>query len=184
MARRKFQVVSKQPLAPVPDSLPERVFEGILTTRTKWTQDIPLDRIRPNPYQARKEFDPVKLTELAEGMRVHGFITRLLVRPHPTEEDAYELVYGERRLRASHLADLAFIPCDIAVFTDDDMSEMSLLENVQREDLTNAEQADIYAQLLAKRDGAGRPKYSIRSLAARLGKDKSYIESLLPFVRA
>ncbi len=151
--------------------------------KPKWERTIPLDRIRPNPYQPRKTFDPDKLNELASGMKEHGWVGGgLPVRPHASEQNIYELVWGERRWRAAGLAGLKAIPCVVSIYTDDDMIEKGLLENVQREDLTNLEEGQAYIHLLALKE-EGKPRYSIRRLAARIGKDKSYIEDRLQYAR-
>ena len=151
--------------------------------KPKWERTIPLDRIRPNPYQPRKTFDPDKLNELASGMKEHGWVGGgLPVRPHASEQNIYELVWGERRWRAAGLAGLKAIPCVVSTHTNDDMIEKGLLENVQREDLTNLEEGQAYIHLLALKE-EGKPRYSIRRLAARIGKDKSYIEDRLQYAR-
>ncbi len=150
----------------------------------KWERTIPLDRLRPNPYQPRKTFDPAKLDELADGMREHGWIGGgLPVRAHTTEANTYELVWGERRWRAAGLAGLKAIPCVVSIYTDDDMIEKGLLENIQREDLTNLEEGQAYVNLLALRTDQKKPRYSIRRLAKAIGKDKSYIEERLKYAR-
>lgn len=152
--------------------------------KSKWERTIPLDRIRPNPFQPRKIFDPVKLDELAYGMREHGWIGGgLPVRAHATEPNIYELVWGERRWRAAKIADLKTIPCVVSTYSDDDMIEKGLLENIQREDLSNLEEGQAYVNLLALRNEQGKPRYSIRRLAQRIGKDKSYIEDRLQYAR-
>lgn len=152
--------------------------------KSKWERTIPLDRIQPNPFQPRKTFDPVKLDELAYGMKEHGWIGGgLPVRAHATEPNIYELVWGERRWRAAKIADLKTIPCVVSTYSDDDMIEKGLLENVQREDLSNLEEGQAYVNLLALRNEQGKPRYSIRRLAQRIGKDKSYIEDRLQYAR-
>ena len=152
--------------------------------RSKWERTIPLDRIRPNPFQPRKTFDPVKIDELAYGMKEHGWIGGgLPVRAHATEPNIYELVWGERRWRAAKIADLKTIPCVVSTYSDDDMIEKGLLENIQREDLSNLEEGQAYVNLLALRNEQGKPRYSIRRLAQRIGKDKSYIEDRLQYAR-
>lgn len=152
--------------------------------KPKWERMIPLDRIRPNPYQPRKTFDAAKLDELGSGMKEHGWIGGgLPVRAATNEPNIYELVWGERRWRAARIAGLQAIPCVVSSYTDDDMIEKGLLENVQREDLNQLEEGQAYVNLLALKTGEGKPRYSIRRLAARIGKDKSYIEDRLQFAR-
>src|SRR2546430_17657121 len=97
MSRKKF-VVGQSPSSSTTDTdrptTAELDEESIVTPRESYPRDIPIRRIRPNPKQARELFDPVKLQELADGMKEHGFRGRLPVRPHPTEQDIFELVYG------------------------------------------------------------------------------------------
>jgi ParB/RepB/Spo0J family partition protein len=153
-------------------------------SKPKWQREIPIDRIRPNPFQPRKTFDPVKLDELAAGMKEHGWVGGgLPVRAAPDEANTYELVFGERRWRAARIAELKTIPCVVSIYTDEDMIEKGLLENIQREDLTNLEEGQAYVNLLALRTEQEKPRYSIRRLAQRIGKDKSYIEERLKYAR-
>jgi ParB family chromosome partitioning protein len=154
----------------------EDLVASRLAPRPVLSQDIPLDRIRPNPYQARREF--TDLDELAEAIRQQGFISRLRVRPDPTQDGFYQLVYGERRLRAAERAGLASIPCDVAPHTDRELIEIGLVENIQRQDLNPLEEARAFQTFMRELD------YSIRTLAERLGKHRSYIEGRLALLRA
>ena len=152
--------------------------------KPRFERTIPLDRIRPNPFQPRKTFDQDKLEELAAGMKVHGWIGGgLPVRAHSAEANVYELVWGERRWRAARMAGLTAIPCVVSVYSDDDMIEKGLLENIQRENLSTLEEGLAYVSLLALRTETGKPRYSIRRLAAQIGKDKSYIDDRLKYAR-
>jgi ParB family chromosome partitioning protein len=137
-------------------------------------QDIPIDRIRPNPFQPRMEFD---VSDLVEGMRVHGFTSRLRVRRDPDEEGVFQLVYGERRLRAAREVGIALIPCDIATHSNEEMRELALTENLNRADLSPIEEAKAFQFAL----DAG---YTVRSLAERISKDKGYIENRLAVLKA
>ena len=131
----------------------------------KTIQNIPIDKITPNPYQPRKIFDDEKIHDLAESIKESGVIQPLLVRLK--DDDDYELVAGERRLRASKLAGLTEVPVIIKEFTDEESLEIALVENVQREDLNPIEEAKAYKQLqdafsltqtqLAKKIGKSRP---------------------------
>ncbi len=153
-------------------------------TKPKSQRSIPVDRILPNRYQKRLDFNEGKLQELANGMKEHGFVgPGVPVRAHPTIPHTYELVWGERRWRAAKLAGLTTIPCEVSTYSDDDMMELGLLENIQREDLSNLEEGQAFTRLLELKDDQGKPRYSIRHLAQRLGKDKSYIEDRLQYVR-
>lgn len=125
---------------------------------------VDINLITPNPYQPRKEFSDEKLNELAESIRLHGVIQPLLVREY---HGKYQLIAGERRLRASKLAGLTEVPIVIREMTDQVMMEVALVENLQREDLNPIEEAEAYHRLMeefkltqeeiAKRVGRSRP---------------------------
>ncbi|MDD5791493.1 MAG: ParB/RepB/Spo0J family partition protein [Erysipelotrichaceae bacterium] len=132
--------------------------------------DIAIKDIRTNPYQPRKTFDKQALEELAASIKEHGVFQPLLVRK---SLNGYELIAGERRLRASKIAGLKEVPCLIVDFDDRDMMEISILENIQREDLTVLEEAEAYEQLIDKLD------YSQEDLAKRLGKSRPYVANTL-----
>lgn len=127
-------------------------------------QVVDINLIVPNPYQPRKEFSDEKLNELAESIRIHGIIQPLLVREY---QGKYQLIAGERRLRASKLVGLTEIPIVVREMTDQVMMEVALVENLQREDLNPIEEAEAYRRLMeefkttqdeiAKRVGRSRP---------------------------
>lgn len=133
--------------------------------------DIPIARIRPNPFQARTSL--VGLEELASAIREQGFTTRLRVRHDPADERYYQLVFGERRLRAAELAGLTEVPCDVAEHTDDDLIEIGLTENIQREDLDPLEEARAFKAFIEQRG------YTQQHLAERIGKDAAYVSRRL-----
>lgn len=163
----------------------EEVVSRARGSRPKFSRVIPIERIHPNPKQFRKTFNQMKLEEMADGFREHGWVGGgLPVRAHTTASNEYQLVWGERRLRAAKLAGLVSIPCEVSAYSDDDMVELGLLENIQREDLTRLEEGMAYEEALALRDEKEQPKYSLRRLAQRIGKDKSYIEDRLQYARA
>ena len=136
--------------------------------------EIGIAEIRPNPYQPRKEFEPKALNELADSIRQHGIFTPLLVR---RGIHGYELIAGERRLRAAKIAGLGTVPAISVDFTDDQMMEISLLENVQREDLNPIEEAAAY-DALVKRLG-----YTQEKLAERVGKSREYCANMLRMLK-
>ena len=105
---------------------------------------IPVDRIDPNPYQPRRLFDPERLTELATAMQANGFLGSLVARE---VEARYQLAFGERRLRAAKEAGIDRIPLHISPFTNEQMAEVAITENVNREDLTPIEEAEGYRVL-------------------------------------
>jgi ParB family chromosome partitioning protein len=149
---------------------------AVLTTRRTFPQDVAVDLIEPNPFQARQSF--TDLEELAEAIRQQGFTSRLRVRQNPAQPGLFQLVYGERRLRAARLAGLDVVPCDVADHTDDELIEIGLAENIQRNDLAPLEVARAFQTFIDQRG------YSIRRLAERIGKDKSYIEDRLKLLQA
>lgn len=153
----------------------ETLIQPLIESRRSVPRELRLDRIRPNPFQARRTFN---VAELAQAIRVQGFTSRLRVRPDPVASGYFQLVFGERRLRAASEAGLIEVPCEIAEHTDAEMVEIGLAENIQREDLDPLEEAEAFQVFLDQRG------YSIRSLAERIAKDKGYIENRLALLRA
>lgn len=137
--------------------------------------EIDVSEIRANPYQPRKEFDEKALNDLANSIRIHGIFTPLLVRK--SKAKGYELIAGERRLRAAKLAGLKVVPAISVEFTDEEMMEISILENVQREDLNPIEEAAAYESLI-KRLG-----YTQEKLAERVGKSREYCANMLRLLK-
>lgn len=136
---------------------------------------IPLDRIRPSPTNPRKRFDEAKLQELADSIRSKGVLQPVLVRPAPKVTLTgikFELVAGERRLRAAKLAGLTEIPATVRDLSDLDVLDVQLIENEQREDVSALEKADGYQRLI----DAGR---TVEDVAAKVGKSVSTIRGLL-----
>lgn len=131
---------------------------------------IPISRIRPNPKQPRKNFSLESLEELANSIKVHGIIQPIVVR---VIEGGYELVAGERRLRASKIAGLTEIKAIIEDFTDKQIAEIALIENLQREDLNPIEEAEAYHQLIVDFD------LTQDQLSLRIGKSRSAIANTL-----
>jgi len=132
--------------------------------------EIPLDRIQRNPYQPRKRIDEEALAQLAESVRQHGVIQPILV----TEQvGGYQLVAGERRLRAAQLAGLERIPAVIRQLADRDQLELALVENLLRADLNPIEEAQAFRQLL---DDFG---FTQDQLATRLGRARSTIANTM-----
>lgn len=140
------------------------------TAATTGTAKLKLSEIRPNPYQPRKDFDQNELQELADSIKENGVFQPILVRKSLS---GYELVAGERRLRASKIAGLKEIPVIIKDFNDKEMMEISLLENIQRKDLTPIEEANAYEQLIKKLN------YTQDQLAKRIGKSRANVTNLL-----
>jgi ParB/RepB/Spo0J family partition protein len=132
-------------------------------------REIPVDRILPNPAQPRLSYEEESLTELASSIREHGVLQPILVRPVGSN---YELIAGERRWRASRLAGRESIPAIVADFDEETALEVSIIENLQREDVSPLEEAAMYAKMT-------NLGYSVRQLAQKIGKDKGYVENRL-----
>lgn len=132
---------------------------------------IPVASIEPNPYQPRKEFDDAELAELAQSIKQQGVITPVTLRQMP--DGTYQLVAGERRLRASKLAGVKEIPAYVRTATDMQMMEMALVENIQRSDLNAIEVAQAYRQLIEE------CRLTHDQLSERVGKDRSTISNYL-----
>lgn len=131
---------------------------------------VPLDRIRPNRFQPRQDFDEESLAELADSIKQAGLIQPLLVRQ---VGDSYEIVAGERRWRAAQRAGLAAVPCVISPVTDEESLLMALIENLQRENLNPMEEAEAYARL---REQFG---LSQEQVAERVGKSRAAVANSL-----
>ena len=108
---------------------------------------VPIGQIFPNPYQPRKSFDEAALEELSASIAQYGVLQPLLVSP--TEDGRYLLIAGERRLRASRMAKLTEVPVIISDYTTQQIAEIALIENLQREDLHFLEEAEGYEQLIS-----------------------------------
>ena len=136
--------------------------------------EIPLSDIRTNPYQPRKSFNQESLDELATSIRNYGVFQPIIVKK---SIKGYDLVAGERRLRASKLAGLETIPAIVKDFSDEEMREIALLENLQRENLTAIELAWAYKGII--------DSLHIRQedLAAKLGKSRSHVTNTLGLLR-
>jgi ParB family chromosome partitioning protein len=132
---------------------------------------VDVDRITPNPEQPRLAFDQETLDELAASIKEHGVLQPILVRPLAGNE--FQLIAGERRWRASKAAGLGTIPALVEDIDDDTALEISIIENLQREDLSPLDEAAMYDRMVREHG------YSVRKLAQKLGKDKGYLENRL-----
>ncbi|MFI6514530.1 ParB/RepB/Spo0J family partition protein [Spirillospora sp. NPDC050679] len=135
--------------------------------------ELPLKEIRPNPRQPRKHFEDEALEELAESIHIVGLLQPIVVRRSDDAEHPYELIMGERRLRAAKQAGLTAIPAIIRDTGDDDMLRDALLENLHRQQLNPLEEAAAYRQLL---DDFGTTH---EALAARIGRSRPHITNTL-----
>ncbi|MEO6207171.1 MAG: ParB/RepB/Spo0J family partition protein [Candidatus Limnocylindrales bacterium] len=140
-------------------------------TRSVGVRIVPIERIESNPQQPRLSFNQETLDELAASIREHGVLQPILVRP--IGSNRYQLVAGERRWRASKQVGLTTIPALIEELDDDTALEISIIENLQREDISTLDEAAMYDRMVREHG------YSIRKLADKLGKDKGYIENRL-----
>lgn len=136
---------------------------------------VPITQIFANPYQPRKTFDEAALTELAESIAQYGVLQPLLVSP--AEDGRYMLIAGERRLRASRMAKLTEVPVIISEYTSQQIAEIALIENLQREDLHYLEEAEGYEQLMEQFH------LTQEAMAARVGKKQSTIANKLRLLR-
>lgn len=130
-------------------------------------REVPVGRILPNPAQPRLSYEEDSLTELADSIREHGVLQPILVRPVGSQ---YELIAGERRWRASRMAQRESIPAIVVEFDDETALEVSIIENLQREDVSPLEEASMFRKMTDL-------GYSVRQLAQKIGKDKGYVEN-------
>ncbi|MBQ2770187.1 MAG: ParB/RepB/Spo0J family partition protein [Clostridia bacterium] len=135
---------------------------------------LPIDSIRPNPYQPRKQFDPAALEELKDSIRSSGLIQPLVVRKTC---GVYELIAGERRLRACKLLGMTEVPCVVQYAGEETSAILALTENLQRENLHYLEEAECYRMLL-KTCGLTQEQ-----LAGRLGKSQAFLANKLRLLR-
>ncbi len=147
-------------------------FEKTIVNETKESDivEIPLTEIRSNPYQPRKEFDEESLREFAESIKEHGVIQPIIVKK---SIKGYELIAGERRTRASKIAGKETIPAIIREFNDQEMMEIALIENIQREDLNPIEEAEAFEKIIKSTN------ITQEEAAKKFGKSRSYITNIL-----
>lgn len=148
-------------------------FEEIekIDEQNEMVQEIALDEIRPNPYQPRKTFDEGPLQELAASIRTSGVFQPVILRKSSVK--GYEIIAGERRVRASRLAGKETIPAIVRDYDEQMMIEIAIIENLQREDLTPLEEAEAYQTLMNKL------KLTQAQVAEQLGKSRPYIANYL-----
>ena len=149
------------------DNFENKIYEE---TKKEDIVEVPLDEIRPNPYQPRKDFNEDALNELAESIKVHGVVQPIIVKK---SIKGYELIAGERRTKASRKLGLTHIPAIIREFNDQEMMEIALVENIQRENLNPIEEAECYLKIIDS------TKVTQEEMATRFGKSRSYVTNLL-----
>jgi ParB family transcriptional regulator, chromosome partitioning protein len=137
-------------------------------------REVPTNRILPNPAQPRLSYEEESLVELADSIREHGVLQPILVR---TVGSQFELIAGERRWRASRMAQRESIPAIVVEFDDETALEVSIIENLQREDVSPLEEAAMFRKMTDL-------GYSLRQLAQKIGKDKGYVENRIRLAEA
>lgn len=145
-------------------------FTNIEDTSEEAIEQIAIDECRPNPYQPRKTFEADAIEELKESILEYGIIQPLIARK---SIKGYEIVVGERRLRAAKEAGLTEVPVVVQELTDERMMELALLENLQREDLNPIEEATAYSTLMKELN------ITQEELSRRLGKSRSHIANMV-----
>ena len=133
-------------------------------------QKISIELIKPNPYQPRKTFDEERLNDLAQSIKQHGILQPIVLR---RTIQGYYIVVGERRFRASQIIGLNELPAIVKKLSDEDMMELAIIENLQREDLNVIEEADSYKKLMTDLN------ITQQEVAKRLGKSRPYIANML-----
>ncbi len=161
----------------IPTQLVEEEFDPTAKTtdtgkRVSGDEVLQLDTsvVDPNPHQPRQVFDEITLAELAESIKAHGILQPLVVTQNGTR---YELIAGERRLRASKLAGIATVPAIVRSFTEQQKLELALIENLQRQDLNAIETATSYRKLVDQFN------LNLEEIGKRVGKDASTISNTM-----
>jgi ParB family chromosome partitioning protein len=141
--------------------------------RPRAQRKVPIEFLKPNPRNPRREFADTELRELADSIKQHGVIQPLVVRPVRGAQDRFEIIAGERRWRASQIAGLHEVPIVPVDVSDSDALEIAIIENVQREDLNPMEEAQGYHAL------AGEFKRSQEDIAKIVGKSRSHVANTM-----
>ena len=148
----------------------DALLSGTLEGDYETVRELPAEKIHPRKDQPRKKFDEDTMQELASSIREHGILQPVLVRP---VENGYEIIAGERRWRAAKLAGLTHVPVVVRDIDDRQAAEISLIENIQRDDLTVVEEAKAY-RMLAEQFG-----YTQETIAEKIGKSRAYVANTL-----
>lgn len=144
--------------------------QRITKTKDEQIKKIDISDIKPNPYQPRKTFDENHLNDLADSIKQYGILQPIVLRK---TVQGYYIVVGERRFRASKIAGLKYVSAIIKDLTDEDMMELAVIENLQREDLNAIEEAESYQRLMTDL------KITQQEVAKRLSKSRPYIANML-----
>lgn len=153
------------------DSFEKSVYESATTEEIV---EIPIEELRANPYQPRKVFNDESLQELTESIKEYGVFQPIIVK---RSIKGYEIIAGERRVRASKMAGLKTVPAIIRNLDDEQMMEIALLENLQREDLSSIEEAMAYKAMIDKLN------LTQEELSVKIGKSRSHITNILGLLR-
>ena len=148
----------------------EKIEQRIIEESKDEIIEVDLNSLRSNPYQPRKKFDEESLKELSESIKEHGVFQPIIIKKSIR---GYEIVAGERRVKASIIAGLEKIPAIIKDFSDEQMMQIALLENLQRENLTSIEEAGAYKEMI------GIMNITQEELAKKIGKSRSHITNML-----
>ncbi|MDU5282179.1 MAG: ParB/RepB/Spo0J family partition protein [Dialister sp.] len=140
------------------------------SSRDKEAEMISVSVIVPNEWQPRREFEEKALQGLADSIKEHGVVQPVIVRP---KEGTFELIAGERRLRAAQLAGLSEIPALVRDYTDQETAEIALIENLQREDLNPLEEGLAYKRMI------GEYRFTQEKMAELVGKSRSYVTNMI-----
>lgn len=151
-----------QDIAPPSDQVPRRA-----------DMLVPVEQVQPNPDQPRRAFDDAALQELASSIAEKGVIQPLIVRMHPSRDGIYEIVAGERRWRASQIAKVHSVPVIVRDYTDTEVLEVAIIENIQRADLNPIDEGAGYRQLMQKFG------HTQEQLSSVLGKSRSHIANVM-----
>jgi ParB family chromosome partitioning protein len=136
-------------------------------------RSLPIDRLEPGPFQPRTRVEPDALRELTDSIRVRGILQPILARPHPTHQDHYQIVAGERRWRAAGQAGLHEVPVLIRALSDGDSMAASLVENLQRQDLNPIEEAEGFKRLMEEFG------LTQEQLGEAVGKSRSHVANIM-----
>ncbi|MDA5092980.1 ParB/RepB/Spo0J family partition protein [Aliiroseovarius sp. KMU-50] len=155
------------------DVAPDPIAQTATDAPRKADQMMPIEKVHPNPDQPRRTFTQEQLDDLAASVKEKGVIQPLIVRPDPKGDGTYEIVAGERRWRASQMAQLHEIPVIVRTYTDTEALEVAIIENIQRADLNAIEEAAGYRDLMS------RFGHTQEKVSEALGKSRSHIANLL-----
>jgi ParB family transcriptional regulator, chromosome partitioning protein len=141
--------------------------------RAKGLRSVAIGHLRPGKFQPRRHFDEAAIADLVESVRDKGILQPILVRHHPDDPHAFEIIAGERRWRAAQRAQLHEVPVIIRDLTDKEALEVALVENLQRQDLTPLEEADGYRRLIDEFS------HTQEELAKAVGKSRSHVANMM-----